>query len=82
MAYDGRVKGPSVTLLWMYVANILAAGSVIFLHFKGEPNTATFTACIYATVQTVLYMFRALQKAKFDLDDKEIELEGEDEKDA
>lgn len=69
---------PSVTLFFMYLSNLVAIVSLILLHVKGDPFTATSTTAIYAIIQTVLYMLRRLQKAKFDLDDKSIELEGED----
>jgi hypothetical protein len=69
---------PSVTLFFMYLSNLLAVVSLALLHVKGDAFTATTTTAIYAVVQTVLYMFRRLQKAKFDLDDKSVELEGEE----
>lgn len=69
---------PSVTLFFMYLANLLAIISLALLHVKGDAFTATTTTTIYAIVQTVLHMFRRLHSAKLDLDDKSVELEGED----
>lgn len=78
MAHDSAAGSPSVTLLLMYAANVLAILSLIFLHIKGDPATATGATCIYAVVCTVLYMFRKLTKAKFDLKNQDIELDGGD----
>lgn len=78
LARDPALNKPSVTLLLMYVANVLAIISLIILHFKAEATVATSATCIYAVICTVLYMFRQLTKAKFDLDDKSIELDNEE----
>ena len=80
VAYDASKKQASATLFFMYLANVLALVSIIWLHFQNDPFVATITAAIYSVVWTVLYMMRRLQKAKFDLDDRSIELDsGEEE---
>lgn len=78
MAHDSASGKPSITLLLMYVANALAILSLIYLHIRGEAFPATCMAMLYGVICTVLYMIRKLNKAKFDLDDKSIELEGGD----
>lgn len=82
VAYDASRGEASVTLFFMYIANIVAICSILWLHSKGEPLTATLTAAIYSIVWTVLYMMRRIQKAKFDLDDRSVDLEADDEQDA
>lgn len=76
--FDASTGKASATLFFMYIANLLALCSIIWLHFNGEAFTATCMAAIYSIVWTVLYMMRRIQKAKFDLDDRSIDLEGED----
>lgn len=77
-AYDASTDKPSSTLLFMYIANMVALGSVIYLTIK-DPIAGAVAACLFSTVNTVLYLMRRLQKASFDLDDKSINLESEDE---
>jgi hypothetical protein len=77
--HDASTAKASATLFFMYIANLLAIVSLIWLHFQNDAFVATVTTAIYSVVWTVLYMMRRIQKAKFDLDDKEFELEGEDE---
>lgn len=78
MAHDAPAGKPSVTLLLMYVANALAICSLIYLHIMGPPLQATGLTCLYGIISTVLYMFRKLSKAKFDLKNQDIELDGGD----
>jgi hypothetical protein len=40
----------------------------------------TIAAMIYATLMITFYLLRRLSKASFDLDDKSISLEGEEDK--
>ena len=80
LAHDGATGKPSVTLFFVYLSNILAIASLITLHIAADKITASIMTCIYAITWVILYMFRALQKAKIDFDDKSIELEGEDDK--
>lgn len=76
-ARDAADNGkPSVTLLLMYFANLVAILSLIYLHIKADAFVATSTTCMYAITCTILYMFRKLSKAKFNLKDKDFELDG------
>lgn len=77
-AFDGVTKLPSVTLFFMYIANLLAILSLIYLHIRSDAFIATCMTVLYAVINTVLYLMRKLQSAKFDLDDKSFELEAGD----
>lgn len=81
VAYDASRGEASATLFFMYIANIVAICSVLWLHTKGDPLTATLTATIYSVVWTILYMMRRIQKAKVDLDDRSVDLEADDDED-
>lgn len=76
-AYDADKKGPSVTLLFAYIAYITAIVTIISLSIK-DINSGVIAAMIFSSLQTVFYLFRRLTKAKFDLDDKSVELENEE----
>lgn len=78
MAHDSPAGKPSVTLLLMYVANALAIFSLIYLNIIGDSLTATGMTCLYAIICTVLYLMRKLNKAKFDLKNQDLELDGGD----
>jgi hypothetical protein len=81
LANDSAAGKPSVTLLLMYVANLIAIISLIYLHIKGDPLAASGMTCLYAVICTVLYMMRKLNKASFDLKSQKFEVDGgEDEK--
>jgi hypothetical protein len=81
MAYDPVNQKPSVTLLFPYVTFTLAVASVIALHFNEKLMNASIVSIVFWTVSTIFYLFRTLTKAKIDLDDKSIELEGDDDND-
>lgn len=70
---------PSVTLFFLYINNILAFMSLIYLHIKGDIFIATATTCVYSIIWAVLYLMKSIKTFKADLDDQSIELEGEDE---
>lgn len=78
--YDGDSQKPSVTLLFAYVTFILAVISVICLHFWKELITASATSIIFWIVSVVFYRLRRLDKAKINIKDQSIELDGEDNK--
>ncbi len=77
VAHDKGV--PSVTLWFLYLANILAIGSLVWLHFKADAVVASTITIIYAVIQTVFYLMRRIKTFKADLDDQSIELEGDNE---
>jgi hypothetical protein len=78
MAHDSVVKKPSITLLLMFTANLLAVISLIILHIRSEPIVATSATCLYAVICSVLYIMRQLNKAKFNLKDKSFELDDDE----
>ena len=77
--YDPTTDKPSITLFFPYASFVVALTSVISLHFKPSLLIPTCVSISFWTIATVLYMIRKINKAKFDLDDKSIELEGGDE---
>jgi hypothetical protein len=81
--HDSTTGKPSITLLFPYITFVLATISIILLHIKTDLAVATWTTIGFWIVSTVLYMLRRISKAKFDLDDKSIELDsGDDEKES
>lgn len=76
-AYDPVRNKPSVTLLFPYITFVLAVLSTIALHFKASLAIASWTSIGFWIIATVLYMMRHLTRAKFDLDDKSIELDND-----
>lgn len=81
LAHDSTKGQPSVTLFFMYLANVMAIFSLIYLHLRADAFVANCMTLLYAVISTVLYMMRKLQSAKFDLDDKSFELESDDNQD-
>jgi hypothetical protein len=75
LAFDGLKQAPSARLLFAHVSFYIAALSVVALHLNSSLLTATITAILFFLLCTVLYMLRNLTKAKFDLDDKSVDLE-------
>lgn len=79
MAYDGTTGKPSVTLLGVHFALTITLVSLICLHFFPYIQVATLTSMAFYALTSTLYLIRNLQKAKFDLKDKDFELDGGDE---
>lgn len=79
-AYDGDTKGSSVTLFFAYVSFILTCISIICYHFYDKLLGATLTTLGFWSIAMVFHLVRSgfIKKAKFDLDDKSFELEGND----
>lgn len=73
-AYDTATKQSSFRLLCAYLSFILAAGSVVALHFT-DVSTATWTAIGFYALCMVFYMLKRLTKASIDLDDRTVSLE-------
>lgn len=78
--HDPVVNRPSITIVFPYVLFWICCISLISLHFFPDLVIATWTGIGFWTISTILYMFRKLQKAKFDLDSKSIEIEASDDK--
>ena len=78
-AHDPATGQASVTLLFPYIVFILALIANAILLYK-DTFTGTVTAIIFWAVAMIFYLIRRLSKAKIDLDDKSIELDGEADK--
>ena len=78
MAYDKDKQGPSITMFFAYLANLLALVSIITLLIK-DPVSGTISSLLYAVIMMVLYIMRKITKFKVDLDDKNIELDSGEE---
>lgn len=76
-AYDKASNGPSVSLLFSHLAFYMASVIIIFLSIK-DINLGTLAAITQSTLMLVFYLLRRLKKASFDLDDKSINLEGDE----
>ncbi len=76
LAYDASQDGPSITLLIFYVAMIMTVGSLTAFHFLPDkllqPSLLTL---LFLALSFVFYRMRNLDKVKFDLDDRSIELD-------
>ncbi len=68
---------PSITLMFPYATFALSLASVIVLHFRSEVLPASLVSISFWSLSVIFYMIRSIQKAKIDLDDKSLELEGE-----
>jgi amino acid permease len=79
-ALDHDRKGPSLTLLIYYVSSILVLGSLVAYHINPSVGLlgANFNAIIIWVISYVMYRMRRIDKFKFDLDDKEFELDSGD----
>lgn len=73
-AYDQASRGPSVSLFMTHLSSYVAIAAIIYL-ICNDALAGTISAMIYATLMITFYLMRRLTKAKFDLDDKSIELE-------
>lgn len=73
-AFDALSGKPSVSLLMTHLSAYIAMVSIIYLIYK-DATTGTIAAVIYSTLMITFYLMRKLTHAKFDLDDKSIELD-------
>lgn len=79
LAYDASSDGPSITLLIFYIAMIMTVGSLTAFHFLPDKLLQPcLLTLLFLGLSFVFYRMRNLDKVKFDLDDKSIELEGGD----
>lgn len=76
-AFDAKTKEPSFVLLCAYTTFLLTLVSVIALHFNLSLTIATITSMTFWVIAMIFYRIGNLSKAKFDLDDKSVDLEGE-----
>lgn len=73
-AYDADKKGPSVTLLFVHVANFVAILSICLL-FKESPTIGVISATGYSLAMMGFYLIKRLGKFSVDLKDGKIEAE-------
>lgn len=76
LAYDPVSKKASITILFSWVSFWLTFASLILLHKIEGILPATAMSMLFWVIATVFYLIRNIQKAKIDLDDKSIDLEG------
>ncbi len=81
-AHDAEKGKPSATLLFLYVSFMIAACSVIALHFKASLLIASGTAIMFWALCMVFYRLRKLDKVKFDRDDKSLEIDGDEDEES
>ena len=68
----------SLTLWFAYCTFLIAAGSVVALHFKAGLFAATCTAICFWVLATVFYRMRRIDNFKIDLKEHKIEIDGDD----
>jgi len=78
LAKDGVTGLPSATLGFAYVSFVLAIASVAYFMAKDASLAATSTAITLWVIAMVFYRMNKIDKFKVDLDDRSVELEGDD----
>lgn len=78
LAYDKQSNGPSVTLFFVWLSGIISCIASISLMFTDKTLTAAFVSISFWALAVVFYRLRKLDSFKLDLDDKTIELNGDD----
>ena len=78
-AKDPTTGQPSVTLYFAYVAFYLSVLSLIALHFWNDLIATTGMSFLFTVLMITFYKLKTLSKAKFDIDDRSIELDSQDE---
>ena len=74
--HDPVTKKPSITLLFPYITFVLALISVILLHIWPSMIVATITSLLFWSTSTIFYLIRKLNKAKINLQNQSVELDG------
>lgn len=73
-AHDSNDRRPSATLLFYYMLSFMTIVSLIFLHFVDSIAIATFVTMCAWLLSYIMYRIRKVDKVKFDVDDKSIEI--------
>lgn len=73
-AYDWDKEGPSVSLLFSHVSNILALITIIGLAIK-DIQLGAVAAIIYSVLMLTFYLMRRITRVSVDLDDRSVSLE-------
>ena len=76
--FDPTTNQPSITLGLLYITSLLMIGSLIGLHIKDDLLTATLTSIMVWILAYVMYRLRKLDSFKINLEEKSIELDGDD----
>lgn len=79
-AHDADKPGPSASLLFAHIANLVAIGAIITLIVK-DTLQGTIAAMMYSVLMIVFYLMRRIKSFKADLDDRSIELDGGEDND-
>lgn len=83
--HDPESGKPSVTLMMLYLTSVVVLLAVVIssskMMIKGDYLSSTMAPILIWTMAYVFYRMRKLDKFKIDLDDKSIELDGDDEDD-
>lgn len=76
--HDSKTGHSSITLTFPFVSFLALLASLFVLHKSPSLEMLGATSLTFFTwlVATVLYLMRRIQKFKFDLDDKSVELDG------
>lgn len=74
---DPSTGKPSLSTVFPYVSFVMTVASVIALHFRPSLVMATSTTMAFWVLSVIFYKFRGFSKAKIDLDDKSLEVEGD-----
>lgn len=77
-AYDPTVKQSSVTLFFCYVTFWIAIGGSLAVYFKPDLLTASINSTVFWVAAFIFYRLRKLDTVKLDLDDRSLELSGND----
>jgi hypothetical protein len=77
--WDSAADKPSVSLMFAYITFVMAAISVVSLHFFPSFLIPTGVSIGFWAAATVFYMLRKISKASFDLSSQSFSVEGDSE---
>lgn len=66
---------PSMTLLFAYISFIATILSLIYIHIFPDRIMPTLVSILFWTISLVLYKMRQVDKLKFDLEKRSLEIE-------
>ena len=75
MFMDTQTNQPSITLTYSIISFLMAVASIVVMHWYKFIWPATTATIGFWFLATVLYIIRKINKASFDIDDREITLE-------
>jgi hypothetical protein len=77
-AFDSTTKLPSITLFFSYITFWIAVAGSISVYFNSNLLFASINSTIFWMLAFVMYRIRSLDRVKFDLDDRSLELSGDE----